>query len=158
MKIILYLYSLLVFISCNYSNKERKAGSSLNLNTDTIDYKKKLAERANSLFDKDEFSEAIIAYDSLILIDSLKAGYFFKRGYSKSMLLDKSGAIFDYKKSIALNYSQKESSFQNIGVLYSVQAKYDSALFYLNECLKLNPTNKIASDLRTENLNSLNKK
>ena len=158
MKIILSLYSLLVFISCNYSKKEREAGKSLNLNTDNIDFNKKLAERANGLFEKDKFSEAIIAYDNLILVDSLKAGYFFKRGYSKSMLLDKPGAIADYKKSIALNYSQKESSFQNIGALYSVQAKYDSALFYLNECLKLNPTNKVASDLRTEALNYLNKK
>lgn len=155
MKNIIYLFSIIILCGCNDSNNKKSINSSISI--DTTDFKQKLARRANDLFEKDEFLKAIICYDSLIMIDSSKAGYFFKRGYSKSMLLDKSGAIADYKKSIALNYSQKESSFQNIGALYYVQSKYDSALYYLNECLKINPENKTATSLKKEVVEYLSK-
>lgn len=108
--------------------------------------RKGLAKKANLLYEQNNWQKAIIDYDTLILLDSTKGGYYFKRGFCKSMLLDITGAISDYKLAIARNYSEKASAYLNIGVLFRVSLiKPDSAIIYYNECLKIEPRNEKAT-------------
>jgi tetratricopeptide (TPR) repeat protein len=130
--------------SCNNPVHEKTA----------LSYKDKLAIKANEFYQQDKFKEAILGYDTLISMDSSKGGYYFKRAYSKSMLLNTNGAIDDYLKSIDRNYSEKEKSLFNLGVLYSLNKKFDSALHCYDECLKLNPENAKARQWRLETLKS----
>lgn len=132
---------LLIFclVSCNHGSKRSQK------QVDSI-YKtpaeKGLANLANSKYTDQKFSEALQLYDSLISIDSAMPGYYFKRGYCKSMLFDYNGAITDYKKAINHNFSGKSNAYSNIGAVYDLCLhKYDSAIYYYNECLKLDPEN-----------------
>ena len=131
----LWIFILLLF-SCNDSGKK---GPFESRDTSVI------AEKANYYFQQKEYFKAKLLYDTLILIDSSKGEYYFKRGYSKSMLLnDDNGAIVDYFKSINHNYQKKQSAYLNIGVLYTSKGSYDSALYFYDECLKLDSGNSKA--------------
>ena len=81
-------------------------------------------------------------YDSLISHGYTKSGYYFKRAYCKQMLsLDFADAIADYRMSIVLNYSEKNLAFLNIGALYMTLHSYDSAIYYFDRCMKIDPNN-----------------
>ena len=150
------LFLLVIFFSCyNVVNQQKLYRISA---SDSIEHQR-LAIKANYLYMNDRFLEAVHSYDTLISIDSSKAGYYFKRGYSKAMLLDSfDGAIVDYLKSIEKNYSGKATSYLNIGVLYNLQKKYDSALYFYDECLKINPNEEKAKQQRSEVLKIINKR
>ena len=152
-----FFFIFLIFISaCNNATEKKYEEQSTDYNSQTSFDIKSLAKRANSFYEQEDFQKAVISYDSLILVDSTKAGYFFKRGYCKSMLLDKAAAIPDYKKSIELNYSGKQTAYQNIGELYQlVLRKYDSAIYYYNECLKIEPHNETAIKGKEESIKRL---
>lgn len=146
----LYIFGFTYFVllSCN-GICEKKIANREAIDTTT------LKERANYFYDAKEYLKAKLSYDTLITLDSMKAGYYFKRGYSKSMLLnDDEGAIADYLKSIQLNYSKKHSAYLNIGVLFRSKEKYDSALYYLNQCLKIDSANIKALQEKEEVLRS----
>ena len=123
MRNISLLFSVLLLFSCNNANESENHQP---LQTETL--KRKLLAKADSLYLADQFLQAIPLYDSLIAMDSIRGGYYFKRGYCKSMLLETTfdeQAISDYKKSIELNYIKKESSFLNIGVIFRFYGMYD---------------------------------
>lgn len=121
-----------------FSCKDNGVKSSSSKNIDTVD----LLKRANYFYAQEEYLQAKQCYDTLISKDSSQGEYFFKRGYSKSMLLyDVYGAIADYQKAIEVNYNKKQKAYLNIGVLLRSQGKYDSAIIFINQCLKLDPNN-----------------
>ena len=134
-----FLFYIIITFSCHNNSMEPIAGH-------------ELAERANEFYENGKYSEAMLLYDSLLSIDSTKGGYYFKRGYCRSMLSDNDNAIADYLKAIKYNYSQKGAAYLNIGVLHRSRGlfncstndcrtkEYDSALYYYNECLKIDPT------------------
>jgi len=139
--IISFLWLLVILAACNNKTEERSLSDSKVNNSQAIVDTKALARRANSFYEQNNYPQAISSYDSLILIDSTKAGYYFKRGYCKSMLLNNSkGAIADYKKAIERNYSGKDAAYLNIGGLYKVVLNnQDSAAYYYKEYLKMKP-------------------
>lgn len=127
--------------------------SCTNKKTNTSTPTKIFAEKANNFYMNEDYQKAVLAYDTLILIDSTKGGYYFKRAYSKDMLNpDDPSVITDYFKAIKHNYSEKQSAYLNIGVVHRFKAifrcttdscriaEYDSALYFYEESLKINPS------------------
>ncbi|CAN5520169.1 hypothetical protein BH11BAC3_BH11BAC3_13610 [soil metagenome] len=123
---------------------------------------------ANEFYENKNYALAIVYYDSLILMNSIKGGYYFKRAYCKTMLSsDDPTAVADYLKSIEVNYSKKQSAYLNIGVAYQFKALFrsstdqdkiiqlDSALYFYNQCLKIDPSNNKALQLKEEISNDL---
>lgn len=151
----LILFGLL--LSCTNNIKKNKTDS--------------LVERANNFYVNENYQKAILAYDTLISIDSTKGGYYMKRGYSKTMVnTDDSSAITDYFTAIKRNYSKKETAYLNIGTAHRFNAifrcakdscriaEYEIAIKFYNESLKINPN--FADALKekaeaTENLRQL---
>jgi len=132
---ILFYCILLFLCSCSNNDKHRD---------DTFKKTAIIIDKANKHYNAEEYSLAKVYFDSLIKLDSLNGDYYFKRGYSKSMLLDLSGAISDYSKTIKYNGNRKKSALLNTGTVYYNMGNYDSAIIYLNECLKLEPNNEKA--------------
>ena len=143
-QVILFSGLLILFVSS--CNNKQDANTNEQIKQNKVIDTKNLAKKANLFYEQNDCQKAIACYDSLVLIDSTKGGYYFKRGFCKSMLLDVISAIADYKTAIARNYSEKASAYLNIGVLYRVSLnKPDSAIFYYNECLKIEPDNEKAT-------------
>ncbi len=133
---------LFVILSCNNAKK-------INPSTDT----KRMEQRANDLYMSNNYSTAILTYDTLISIDSTKGEYYFKRGYSKTMTsTDNTAALADYFKAIAHNYDNKAKVYSNIGALHRANAvfhcstnserivEYNTALYFYNESLNIDPS------------------
>ena len=165
-RLILYLFFLFTIASCNNSRQEENfekipAEDSVN-KPDEI-----LVMTANMFFNDKTYNMAIPYYDSLILKYPQKGSFFYKRGVCKSKVHDAPSAISDYFKSIELNYSKKEFAFYGIGVVHhfkglfdspteeQVIAAFDSAIYYYNECLKIDPKLKEAIKAKNEVTNNL---
>jgi tetratricopeptide (TPR) repeat protein len=130
----------LLFISCenidskhavNIENKLSTKFDSSNILSDN------LKQIADSLYDKGSYKDAKIYLDKLISKDTLNGEYYFKRGYTNSMLLKRKEAITDFQKSIDLNFRIVDSYF-NAGI----NSSYDNdslALTYFKKCLKISP-------------------
>ena len=101
-------------------------------------------------------------------MDSIKGDYYFKRAYCKTMLSpDDPTAVADYLKSTEVNYSKKQSSYLNIGAAHQFKAVFisstdqeritqlDSALYFYNQCLKIDPNNNKAIQWKEEVNNDL---
>lgn len=141
-------FFLAISFACNNAVNQQKL---IEVSTSDSTKQQKLAAKGNSFYMSDRFLEAVKIYDTLISIDSTKAGYYFKRGYCKSMIFDSPDeAIADYLKSIEKNYSEKSISYLNIGALYNLHGRYDSALYFYDECLKINPNQQKAKQQRSE--------
>ena len=108
----------------------------------TIDNVQELKTEADSYYEKNHYSNAILLFNELINMDSTKGEYYFKRGYSNSMMLNIEDAIKDYLKSAELKY-RISTSYQNIGANYAT-INDSLAAYYLNKSLKYDPNNKIA--------------
>lgn len=132
------VYCILLIVSCNNINHKTES--------DNISYRT-LFDRANYYYDNHNFIKAVGSLDSLIALDSLNGELFFKRAYSKSMLPDIISAQQDYKKAIRFNY-RKKSAYLNMGVLFASIGQCDSAIAYLNECLKIEPENSKANQMK----------
>lgn len=144
-----YLYSFsffVIIISCNYNHKQTNLQMNINKNSNTLE------DRANDFYKKKMFLEAKLSYDTLISIDSAKGEYYYKRGNCESMISDsKTNAIIDFFKAINHNYSEKQKAYLNIGTIHRFNAvfrcktdhdrisEYDTALYFYNESLKVEP-------------------
>ena len=141
------LIIVLFLISCNNSRENVKHFVSDNkyLPHDSLTKENKFLEKADQEYKSKKFDKALNLFDSLLLMDSTQANYYFKRAYCKSMMFDDTGAIKDYKKSLYYNYNKKGSVYLNLGSLYYLAFhKFDSAIYFYNECLKLDPNNQKA--------------
>ncbi|MEO5942467.1 MAG: tetratricopeptide repeat protein [Ferruginibacter sp.] len=154
-KKIVCLILLVNILSCDDNTKESKDTQETK---NTVIDKESMAKKANHYYEENMFLEGKQAFDSLIAVDSSKAGYYFKRGFCKMMLQrDDQGAVADYTKSIEKNYIGKSSSYLNIGVIYRRNKQFDSALYFYNKCLDISPNDSEAiKGLRAIN-NSLKK-
>ena len=166
-KSFLYLFLLFSIVSCNNSQDEeifKKIPVEDSVNkSDEIS-----VMTANMYFDEEMYKLAIPYYDSLIIRYPQKGSFYFKRAYCKSKVdHEDPSAISDYFKSIELNYSQKQHAFYNIGNEYHFSGlfrssteeemivEFDSAIYYYNECLKINPNNTYAIKGKEEVTNNL---
>ena len=139
------LFFILFFVACNSPLKKTDENQhSAVRNTDSDE--KKLSERAYEYLEKKEYLKGILSYDTLISIDSTKGGYYFNRGNCKMMLLNDlsdADAIKDFYRAINCNYSKKQKAYFNIGVIYTSIGKLDSALYFYDEGLKIDPRDPI---------------
>lgn len=152
--------------SCNHTSNVKTIKSTYT-GEDTIINEKELEKKAYELYINKKCSEAIIYYDKLISIDSTKGGYYYKRGYCKTMLLNEADAIADFLKAIERNYNQKQLAYLSIGLIhrktaifhsttdYARAAEYDTALYFYNECLKIDPDNVQAIQEKNEVIENL---
>ena len=147
-KTIFYLLFVLLINSCDDSTKENE-----HVFLDTVEMEKV----AQNFIDREEYNKAKLIYDTLIAFDSTKANYYFKRAYSKSLLMhNDSSAIADYQNAIFHGYQNKKSAYLSIGMLYKWTKKFDSAIYYFNECLRIDPKNSRAQKEKTEITSLLN--
>jgi tetratricopeptide (TPR) repeat protein len=164
---ILYSSLLILLFSCNNSSNQKNL-KSVSLEDTLSTPEGKLALIANEFYESKHYALAILYYDSLISMDSLKGSYYFKRAYCKTKLSsDDPTAVTDYIKSIEMNYSKKESAYLNIGVAHQFKAVFrcstdqeriaqlDSALYFYNQCLKIDPSNNKAIQWKDEVNNDL---
>lgn len=147
------ILALLVLASCS-SKKEKNRED----NTWTDENVKKLEAIANEAYSKDQYSNAIFLYNKLIGLDSTQGEYYFKRGYSYSMLQNTDNATQDFLRSIRLEYKVSKS-YQNIGSMYFALISNDSlAAYYFSKALKYDPTNEKIKNLLEICKKRLNKK
>lgn len=121
---------LLCFISCGNNHNRQK----------DIEAKNAIAKielEADAFYEKEDYPKAIIFFNKLIAQDSTKAMYYFKRGYSYSMLFNTGQAIRDYLKSVELG-ADKYKAYRNIGINYST-INDSLAIYYFDKCLEINP-------------------
>ena len=126
-KIIHFAFFLvLTFTLVNCSSNEKKSGFDL------------LKSKADSYYKLGNYDSSKLYFTYLIQIDSLNGEYYFKRGYSNSMLLKQSESINDYLKAVELKYKPAKA-FYNIGVNYEL--RNDSlALIYYKKCYEVDPS------------------
>src|SRR5580765_4220853 len=124
-----YIYCLTI-ISFILSCKNQQREADLN--------EAKIYERTIKFYQQKNYPKAKDCFDTLISINPSNGEYYFKRGYSKSMILnDDNGAIVDFLNSIKYNYINKKSAYLNIGAIYKTNMKFDSAIFFYNKSLEI---------------------
>jgi len=111
---------------------------------------------ADNYYQIDSFLKAKLYYDTLLLSDSLNAEFYFRRAFCESFMLDTKGAIFNYRKAIGHNYKNLKSAYLNLGINYRVLNKLDSAIYFYNKCLYIDPQNNKAKIEKKEVLYKLN--
>ena len=151
--IALCIISCILLEKCHSStsNQEKK------IYDEFTERNKKIKEIAYLNLNERNYENAKLYLDTLIMMDSSNAEYYFKRAYAKSLFLnmDLESTLKDFNKALELNYRNKQSIFLNVGVIYTSIGKFDSALLYLNKCLVIDPLNPTANKMRNEILNQL---
>lgn len=132
-------FLFVIFLSCD-SNRRETTNSE-----NTIE---KIKLEADSFYYENNYSRAIILFNELIALDSTKGEYYFKRGFSYSMLLNAEQAIKDYSKAAELEY-RKADAYKNIGINYST-INDSLAIYYLDKCLEIEPENAKAKRIKEE--------
>lgn len=137
-----YIFILSLFLlSCK--GKQEKTSLSNN-ETD-------LLQTANNFYYKEKYELAKRCFDTLVVRDSVNGEYYYKRGYSKYMLLtDDRGAILDFLSSIKYNYKNKKGAYLTIGTLYRILSKYDSSIYFYNKSLAEDPNYEKAKKEKME--------
>ena len=119
----------------------------------------KIYERAISLYQQKEYPEAGVCLDTLLSINPLNGEYYFKRGYTKFMIMnDDDGAISDFLNAIKFDYYNKKSVYLNIGTIHYRNMQLDSALYFYNKSLEFDSSFEKAKNARNEVLELLNEK
>src|SRR5690606_1760399 len=91
----------------------------------------------DSLYNGDNYEEAVKYFDTLITIDSLNGEYYFKRGYCEAMLFKYHESTIDYKKAIQFKY-RESSAYFNLGLNYS-SIDDSLAIHFFYKCLEVDP-------------------
>lgn len=134
-----YILTIVLNICCQNSEnvKSKSMDEELEFKGTEQTFYKNQKQIADSLYEIDNFSKAILYFDNLIKQDSANGEYYFKRGYSNGMLLKRKAAVEDYLKSIKLKYRIADAYF-NAGI----NSSFDNdslALVYFKECFKISP-------------------
>lgn len=138
-----YLIILGFLIACGTKSKQY------------VPSKEKLLAKANFFYEKEDYFKAKLYFDTLININPFDGEFYFKRGYSESLLLESESAIKDYKMAIAYNYRPKSANL-NIGVIYFNDSLFSKAVPFFEKCLELEPNNKVALELKAASVNKTN--
>jgi tetratricopeptide (TPR) repeat protein len=135
MKSIFYYLILLLLFSCRATNKENSPSFKGN----------ELEKRANLFYKYDKFREAEKCFDTLLALNQFNGEIYYKRAYCKYLQQsDNTGAISDFLNAIKYNYKNKKGAFLGIGTIYRILGKYDSALFFYDKSLEIDPNYKKA--------------
>lgn len=102
------------------------------------DMGKIMFERASYLYKSQKFDSALIFINKAVKAAPNSEEYIFKRALIKEKTNDKKGAIKDYKTCIDIN--PKAIYYNNIGVIYAVDSKYEEALEWYNKAIEKDQT------------------
>lgn len=130
-----FLILSLILYGCRHTEKDHY--ESVVYARDSTKWKL-LQDTANDYYKNDEYTKSIEYFSKLIVHDSTQGEFYFKRGYSYAMLINKSKAIDDFKKSLLYNFKNASSCY-NIGVNYSY-VDDTLALRYFKKCKEIDPT------------------
>lgn len=97
-----------------------------------------LYSRADSLYDKELYQDAILIYNEIIRIDSDDAVAYNRRGNCYNSLEMNDSSLIDYFKAIEID-SFYSSPYSNIGQIYVNEKKYSIAESYLMKSHELSP-------------------
>src|SRR5438552_12317152 len=126
---LIFFIAIFGFLSCREHKPARKAV-----------VESEIEQRANNYYQGEEYLKAIHCYDTLIRINQSKPDYYFRRGYSRSlMLVDDDGAISDFFEAIDHGYKNKGSAYLNIGTIYRTRGKYKLAIPFYDKALREDP-------------------
>ena len=139
MKLIFYFFLILSTFSCQ--NQEN--GGRPNLNEIN------LVQKAENYYQSGNYSIAKNYFDTLLTINRTCGEYYYKRAYCKYRLLD-SEAKSDFFKAIEYNYKNKKGAFLGIGTIYRIEGKYDSAIYYCDKSLEIDPNYQKAKIIKEE--------
>lgn len=105
-----------------------------------------LCLKANLAYNSKDYFSASKLYSLLILKDSAKGEYFFKKGVCCDELGFKANAITYYKKAVNLNYRIPDA-YMNISLAYASLLNDSLALIYIKDYILLDPNNQEAKEL-----------
>jgi tetratricopeptide (TPR) repeat protein len=161
--IISWIFFTLLFTSlCGCNGNPRKDSASSK--------EQRLAQEANAYYKSKKYLQAKLRYDQLLELNPNNAEYYFRRGYARSLVPDTlrldnlnpdqgwEDAISDYLNSIRYGYKNKQSVYHNIAVLYKLEEKYDTAIFYYNKALSIDSTFMPSKVQRAEVMELMNNK
>jgi tetratricopeptide (TPR) repeat protein len=98
--------------------------------------------KADLLYAKDQFAEALKLYVKLSNADSLNGKYNYRKGYCLRGLRKYNESIACYLKSIRLNY-RKFDSYNNLGIIYSIGLNdNEQAKKYFEKSLEIDPNSE----------------
>ncbi len=97
------------------------------------DLGKIMFERADFLYKNQKFDSALYFINKAIKASPKSEEYIFKRALIKEKTRDIKGAISDYKACIEIN--PKPVYYNNIGVIYAIDSKYDEAITWYNKAI-----------------------
>lgn len=132
-----FIYFLLIFFSCD----QQKPNDKTVKNIET-----QIKKQADSFYYAKNDLNAAVLFTKLIALDSTKGEYYYKRGYSYSMLLNADDAINDFLKAAKLNY-RTAKAYRNIAVNYFT-INDSLAVYYINKSLQVDPTDTSAMKLK----------
>jgi tetratricopeptide (TPR) repeat protein len=128
--------SVLIFLfSCN-----NRSVNTRDINKGKQDSNIDFDRMADKFYKEKKYFEAKQFYDTLILNGSSKGEYYARRGYCNARLGDLDAAKNDYLKTLNFTYDDKKTLYVNLGMIYRFNHKYDSAIYFYDECLKLDST------------------
>ena len=139
MKLIHYFILILPFFSCQNLKKEKRS-SLKEIN---------LMQKADSNYQVENYSIAKKYFDTLLSINETSGEYYYKRAYCRYRLLD-SEAKSDFFRAIEYNYKNKKGAFLGIGTIYRIEGKYDSAIYYYDKSLEIDPNYQKAKMIKEE--------
>ncbi|HYF31800.1 MAG TPA: hypothetical protein VD993_11835 [Chitinophagaceae bacterium] len=97
----------------------------------------------NQHYQEDRYDSAIIYLDQLIATDSSNGEYYYKRGYSHSLLGNKELSNADFERAISFNHSVS-NAYLNLG-LNAVFDNDSLAMIYFKKSVAADSTNQKAA-------------
>jgi len=127
---------LLFLMAC----QQTKRGSPEEVNSNDNTRFQYLKHTAYTLFDKDDYSNAIKYFDTLIQLAPRNGAFYYRRGFSYNMVYQRSKvkeAINDYLKAIELGYKRSDA-YYCIGLSYAY-SNDSMAVMYFEKSLEIDP-------------------
>ena len=147
--LILFLAIISCLLCSCVKNKESKhvvVLDSINSNSTRLESESYLNLKARLAYESNDYLSASKLYSLLILKDSTKGDFFFKKGICCAKLGFKDDAIDNFQKSVCLNFRISDSYF-NISLAYASLLNDSLALVYINKCISLSPNDKDAKEI-----------
>jgi tetratricopeptide (TPR) repeat protein len=132
------LVPILILIACHQTKSGPPAQAFAG---DSVRFRS-LKNVADSLYERDDYFNAVKYFDTLITLAPRNGRFHFKRGYSYDMIYKRpevKEAISDYLKAIELGY-KKSDSYYNLGLSYAY-SNDSIAVAYFEKSLAVDPNN-----------------
>lgn len=97
----------------------------------------RLLETGNTFYKSREIDSALFYFNMAVEADPASAVTYFRRALAKEKSEDMNGAIADYQAAIAI--SPMPVYYNNIGMILTLQEKYEESILQFDNALELDP-------------------